>query len=235
MNNLIPQWLDLDGAVNYLAIEKINISKLLEFGRLGKLPMYALVPAGTQIQYWDTEPYPPVRRTQAIAEPLRINSDTIYQVQERYPNVGYAIKIDSPIPKGCTFNPLGVARVYEALEFKPLNRGITLKTHESIRILRKDIDALKILLETNPINLLKRSAMAKVVNDIRKKSTEPNSKSLIWAALKALAVSKNPPAPIVGYTGEGIQYHGKKFDDDGDYDIYSKKALGSYMDRNLIP
>lgn len=88
--------------------------------------------------------------------------------------------------------------------------------------------------------LQKRSAMAKPIDDIRRQSEEPNNKIAIWEALKALALSKNPPVPIVGYADDekdgkkriGIQYRGTVFDNDSEYDIYTKRALQAYIDRN---
>ena len=81
----------------------------------------------------------------------------------------------------------------------------------------------------------KRSAMAKPIDDIRKGLDEPNNKRVVWETLKALALSSNPPPPIVGYTSEGVQYRGAIFDEKGEPDIYTKKALNGYMDRNPLP
>ena len=81
----------------------------------------------------------------------------------------------------------------------------------------------------------KRSAMAKPIDDIRKGLDEPNNKRVVWETLKALALSSNPPPPIVGYTSEGVQYRGANFDNSGDFDCYTKKASDSYINRNPIP
>ena len=81
----------------------------------------------------------------------------------------------------------------------------------------------------------KRSALAKPIDDIRKRLDEPNNKRVVWETLKALALSEAPPPPIIGYTDVGVQYRGAIFDEKGEPDIYTKKALNGYMDRNPLP
>jgi hypothetical protein len=224
------QWLNLESAVLYLANKDLNIPQLLEFGRLDELPMYALVDRSFTIQFWDMKMNPPLLKKQEITNFLQVSPDQIQKIQKLYPASGLSISVEALLPPGCSYDLSDLHPIHMRMETKHLARGVTIDSHEDIRVLRRELDIFKAKKED--LQRAKRSAMSKPINDIRKLSDEPNNKMVIWEALKALALTKNPPPPIVGYTDEGIQYRGVKFDESGEPDVYTKKAFRSHMDRN---
>ena len=233
MNNLIPQWLDLDSAVHHLANKKITISKLLEFGGIGDLPMYVLIDKSFTIKFWDMRSKPPILKSQEITDFLPISKDQIQKIQKMYPASGYSISIEARLPEGCSYDLPDSYPILMRMESKHLSRGKIIKSLKEIRVLARELEELKGVQVI--LSKADRSAMAKPINDIRKQSDEPNNNIVIWEALKALALSKNPPPPILGYTDEGIQFRGAMFDESGEPDIYTNSAFRGYMLRHPYP
>jgi hypothetical protein len=54
----------------------------------------------------------------------------------------------------------------------------------------------------------------------------------VWAELVKLAESKGRPAPLAGYSSDGIQYRGKLYEEKQEFDIYTKKNLRDKMARD---
>ena len=229
MNNLIPQWLDLDSAVHHLANKKITISKLLEFGGIGDLPMYVLIDKSFTIKFWDMRSKPPILKSQEITDFLPISKDQIQKIQKMYPASGYSISIEARLPEGCSYDLPDSYPILMRMESKHFLRGGIIESHRDIRVSGRELNSFMQAIQPKAT----RSPMAKPIDDIRKHSDEPNNKVAIWETLKKLALDKSPPPPIIGYTGEGIQYTGTKFDLSGEPDVYTKKALNGYIDRNL--
>lgn len=59
----------------------------------------------------------------------------------------------------------------------------------------------------------------------------PDSNQSVWAELVKLAESKNKPAPLIGYSSDGIQYRGKKYEESGEPDIFKANNLRDRMAR----
>lgn len=54
----------------------------------------------------------------------------------------------------------------------------------------------------------------------------------VWAELVKLAESEARPAPLAGYSSDGIQYKGKVYEEKQEFDIYTKKNLRDKMARD---
>jgi hypothetical protein len=142
MNNLIPQWLDLQSAVAYLTNktkEEWAIPSLLELGRVGKLPMYAIVPEDSYIQYWDMSDTKPLMREKEISDFLPVTTQHIQKIQKFYPASGYSISIEAPLPKGCSYDLPEHWPILMRMDSKGFSRGMVIKSHEAIRILGKEL------------------------------------------------------------------------------------------------
>lgn len=53
----------------------------------------------------------------------------------------------------------------------------------------------------------------------------------VWATLVALAEAEQPPAPLVGFSSDGVQYRGKNYDATGVPDVLTRKQLSDRMYR----
>ena len=143
MNNLIPQWLDLQSAVAYLTNktkEEWAIPSLLELGRIGKVPMYAVMQEGTYIQYWETKDNQATLRQKEIADLLLITPQQIEQILKMYPAHGYELLIEAPLPNGCSYDLPEYMPILMRMESKGFSRGVVIKSHEAIRILGKELE-----------------------------------------------------------------------------------------------
>ena len=238
MNDVIPQWLDLENAIVYLnnqTNEKWTIPALLELGRLGKLPMYAIVPEDSYIQYWDMADSNTSMRQQEISDFLPLTAHNIQKIQKFYPASGHSVLIEAPLPDGCSYDLPEYWPIFMRIQSKDFSRGVVIKSHEAIRILGKELEVLltkqaKPAKPTTSVitqNALKKSHyMDSPIKQARNLAINPNDVSEIWGLLKANAQSASPWSPIGGKE-ERIDYieciSEKPF---------SKGALRKYLERN---
>lgn len=60
-----------------------------------------------------------------------------------------------------------------------------------------------------------------------------NDANRIWSELVSMAESAIRPVPLYGFAaGEGIRYKGNEYDKSGEFDVFNKKALRSYLSRH---
>lgn len=59
----------------------------------------------------------------------------------------------------------------------------------------------------------------------------PDNNQSVWAELVKLAESKDRPAPLIGYSSDGIQYRGKKYQESGEPDTFTLNNLRDRMTR----
>lgn len=71
-----------------------------------------------------------------------------------------------------------------------------------------------------------------VIRLAAKTAVAPDDHQSVWAELVTLAESENKPAPLAGYSSDGIQYKGKTYEEKQEFDIYTKKNLRDKMARD---
>ena len=155
MNHLItPQWLDLKDAVAYLAKATNNpwtIAEVLELGRVGKLPMYAVIRPDTGVSCWPEstikekthrwdservitfETNPHFEPFKALDFPL-VAPQQIAEIQGYGEVSGYEVLIEVPAPNGFTYD-------HPVLPISMDARGVTIKSYEAIRVKGKELEA----------------------------------------------------------------------------------------------
>ncbi len=52
----------------------------------------------------------------------------------------------------------------------------------------------------------------------------------VWTEL--IKMAQNKEGSLIGYVSEGLQYRGKKYQETGDFDVFTRKALGKKMRRD---
>ena len=185
MNNLIPQWLDLQSAVAYLTNktkEEWAIPSLLELGRIGKVPMYAVMQEGTYIQYWETKDNQATLRQKEIADLLLITPQQIEQILKMYPAHGYELLIEAPLPNGCSYDLPEYMPILMRMESKGFSRGVVIKSHEAIRILGKELEGY---LQAKPAKSAPEARKVKQDLSIRNEAIRQDAKNgLTYSQIK---------------------------------------------------
>jgi hypothetical protein len=74
-------------------------------------------------------------------------------------------------------------------------------------------------------------ALAAVINLATTKAVAPNDNQSVWAELVKLAESADRPAPLLGYSSDGIQYRGKKYEETQEPDVFTAKNLRDRLAR----
>ncbi len=69
-----------------------------------------------------------------------------------------------------------------------------------------------------------------VIKKAETTATDADDPESVWAELVKMA-ENNPPAPLIGYSSDGIQYRGAKHQDSGEPDVFTKKNLRERMRR----
>ncbi len=70
-----------------------------------------------------------------------------------------------------------------------------------------------------------------VIDLATKTAVAPDDSQSVYAKMVTLAEAENKPAPLVGYSSEGIQYRGKKYEETGEPDTFTAKNLRDRMAR----
>ena len=52
----------------------------------------------------------------------------------------------------------------------------------------------------------------------------------VWTEL--IKMAQNKEGSLIGYVSEGLQYRGKKYQETGDFNVFTRKALGKKMRRD---
>jgi hypothetical protein len=71
-----------------------------------------------------------------------------------------------------------------------------------------------------------------VIKLAKESATAPSDYQSVWAELVSLAESKSPPAPLAGYSSDGIQYRGKRYELEQVPDVFTKDNLRKRMNKN---
>ncbi len=70
-----------------------------------------------------------------------------------------------------------------------------------------------------------------VIEQATNSALSPKDTSSVYGEMVRLAELKDKPAPLIGFCTEGIQYQGKKYQETGEPDIFTKKNLRDRMTR----
>lgn len=70
-----------------------------------------------------------------------------------------------------------------------------------------------------------------VIDLATKNAVAPHDSQSVFAEMVKLAEAENKPAPLVGYSSEGVQYRGKKYQETGEPDRFTAKNLRDRMRR----
>lgn len=70
-----------------------------------------------------------------------------------------------------------------------------------------------------------------VIELATKTALAPDDTQSVWAALVVIAEQKEKPAPLIGYSSDGIQYRGKKYETTEVPDVFTAKHLRDRMAR----
>jgi hypothetical protein len=113
-------------------------------------------------------------------------------------------------------------------EYSPITTGNTEKVGAGGTAPRESKQA-----ETITTNRLKnRSNMLDAVIELAiSKAIAPDDNQNVWAALVAMAEASEKPAPLIGYSSDGIQYRGKKYEESGEPDTFKANNLRDRMAR----
>lgn len=74
-------------------------------------------------------------------------------------------------------------------------------------------------------------ALDAVIELAKQQAINPTDYQSTWAALVKMAESECPP-PLYGYSSDGIKYRGKKYEESGVPDVFTKDALRMKMNRS---
>lgn len=75
------------------------------------------------------------------------------------------------------------------------------------------------------------NALAAVIASAINTAVAPSDSHSVWAELVKLAELESKPAPLLGYSSDGIQYRGKKYEENGVPDVFTAKNLRDRMAR----
>lgn len=75
------------------------------------------------------------------------------------------------------------------------------------------------------------NALAAVIASAVSTAVAPSDSQSVWAELVKLAELESKPAPLLGYSSDGIQYRGKKYEENGVPDVFTAKNLRDRMAR----
>ena len=70
-----------------------------------------------------------------------------------------------------------------------------------------------------------------IIDAAKKTAAQPDQPQSVWAELVTLAELKNPQPPLIGYSSDGIQYRGKRYEKTGEADVLTSKNLRDRMKR----
>lgn len=77
----------------------------------------------------------------------------------------------------------------------------------------------------------KTNILAAVIELATRNAVAPEDNNSVWAAMVKLADSDDKPAPLHGYSSDGIQYLGNSYQQTGIPDIFTKKHLRDRLRR----
>lgn len=70
-----------------------------------------------------------------------------------------------------------------------------------------------------------------VIELATKSALAPGDAQSVWAELVRMAETEKKPAPLIGFSSDGIQYRGNKFEETGEPDTFKKSNLRDRMAR----
>ena len=253
VSNLIPRWVNLDNAVEYLKKMGVTVTpqELLTHGIEGAVEIYSIVPDDSYVQYWSINGNQCVLHQEEINGPIRIAPTKLNKILQLYPSAGYSLLIEAPLPGGCSYDLPEYFPIIMRMEGKSFSRGITISSHEALRVSGNQLDALFTELHNpEPVEaqgskvvgegaiktyITSRNAITPLVIEVRNGCALPNDLNAVWNQLINMARLNPPRSPLIGFVpNEGIQYQGKKFYEDNGCDYYSKEALRAYINRNPL-
>jgi hypothetical protein len=132
-------------------------------------------------------------------------------------------------PKAWAMFPLADVERIEAREFPPASTAgdsPTVSGAGTVPVETKRAEIItthRLKSRSNPLNAVIESAAGTAL--------APNDNQSVWAELVKLAESKDRPAPLVGYSSDGIQYRGKQYEETGELDTFTAKNLRDRMAR----
>lgn len=68
-----------------------------------------------------------------------------------------------------------------------------------------------------------------VIGLAQERAADRNDYHSVWGALVKMAESRDRQPPLIGYVTEGVQYAGKRYQDKGEPDVFTKEALRKRM------
>lgn len=84
----------------------------------------------------------------------------------------------------------------------------------------------------SPSTGLERSdVLSSVIRTAQTTALDPCCSQSVWAALVKMAEAKDKPAPLIGFSPEGIQYAGRLYQAEGIPDVLTFKNLADRMRR----
>jgi|APMI01.1.fsa_nt_gi hypothetical protein len=75
----------------------------------------------------------------------------------------------------------------------------------------------------------RRYAIDAPIETAMKLAANPQDYHNVWAELCKMAESNPPPPPLIGFSSDGVQYKGNKYQSSGEPDIFTKDALRKKM------
>lgn len=94
----------------------------------------------------------------------------------------------------------------------------------------ENLDEPLTVITTHQLNK-RQTILDHVIAQAKKNAADGNSSQSVWAELVKMAEQDKKPTPLIGYSPEGIQYSGKKYQVSGEPDVLTLKNLRDRMAR----